>query len=299
MSRRGWWLFVAMSLIWGIPYLLIKVAVEELTPASLVLLRTALATAVLLPVAAARGGLGALLPRWRPLLAFTLVELAVPWYLLSAAEQRLSSSLTGLLVAAVPLVGAVLGWVAGHEALGARRLTGLFVGLAGVAALVGLDVGSGDLVAIAQVAVVAVGYALGPFILSRWLSDVPGLAVIAVSLAITALLYAPLGIAQMPSAMPSPATVVSVAILALLCTALAFLLFFRLIAEIGPVRSTVITYVNPAVAVLLGVVLLDEPFTTGIAVGFALILAGSYLATRRAPEAARAEAPLLPAPAEC
>ena len=288
MSRRGWALFAAMCVIWGIPYLLIKVAVGELTPASLVFARTALAALLLLPLAAARGELRALLPHWRPMLVYTAVELAVPWYLLSAAEQRLSSSLTGLLIAAVPLVGAVLARLAGdHEPLGLRRLAGLIIGLAGVAALVGLDLGAANLVALVQVTVVVVGYALGPLILTRNLSGLPGLAVVAVSLGLTALVYAPLGLAQLPSRPAGGRVVIAVLVLAVVCTAVAFLLFFRLIAEVGPVRATVITYVNPAVAIGLGVILLGEPFTVGIAVGFVLVLTGSVLATRRAPAPGR------------
>lgn len=284
MSRRGWALFVAMCFIWGIPYLLIKVSVGELTPSSLVLLRTGLSAAVLLPIAAARGMLRPLLPRWRPLLAYTVAELAVPWFLLSAAEQRLTSSLTGLLVAAVPLVGVALGLLAGsHERLGVRRLAGLLLGLAGVAALVGLDVRGTNVVAVVEVLIVAVGYALGPLILSRRLADLPSLGVVSASLALTAVGYLPVGVAQLPDRMPAGRVVLAVLVLAILCSAIAFLIFFALIAEVGPVRATVITYVNPAVAVALGVVLLHEPFTAGIAVGFLLVLTGSALATARAP----------------
>jgi drug/metabolite transporter (DMT)-like permease len=271
-----------MCLIWGVPYLLIKVAVGAFTPASLVFLRTVIAAAVLLPLAAMRGQLRPLLPRWKPLLAYTVAELAVPWVLLSSAEQRLTSSLSGLLVAAVPLVGAVLARIAGgHEPLGIRRLAGLLVGLVGVAALVGADFGGGNGVAFAEIAVVSVGYALGPFILARSLSDLPGLGVVAASLALTAVGYAPVGLAQLPSRWPSPTVIAVILVLALLCTATAFLIFFALINEIGPVRAAVITYVNPAVAVALGVAFLHEPFTAGIAAGFALILAGSVLATGR------------------
>jgi drug/metabolite transporter (DMT)-like permease len=289
LSRRGWVLFAAMCLIWGVPYLLIKVAVDVFTPASLVFVRTVIAAAVLLPLAAMRGQLRVLLPRWKPLVAYTVAELAVPWLLLSSAEQRLTSSLSGLLVAAVPLVGAVLARTAGgHEPLGARRLAGLLVGLAGVVALVGADFGGGNGVAFAEIAVVAVGYALGPFILARSLSDLPGLGVVAVSLALTAIGYAPVGIAQLPSRWPSGKVTAAILVLALLCTAIAFLIFFALINEVGPVRTTVITYVNPAVAVALGVAFLGEPFTVGIAAGFGLILAGSVLATGRS-RAERAE----------
>jgi drug/metabolite transporter (DMT)-like permease len=271
-----------MCIIWGVPYLLIKVAVGAFTPASLVFLRTGIAAVALLPLAAMRGQLRVLLPKWKPLLAYTVVELAVPWLLLSSAEQRLTSSLTGLLVAAVPLVGAVLARIAGgHEPLGTRRLVGLLVGLAGVVALVGADFDGGNAIAFAKVAVVAIGYALGPFILARSLSDLPGLGVVAMSVALTAVGYAPVGLAQLPSRWPSPTVIAAILVLALLCTAIAFLIFFALINEVGPVRTTVITYVNPAVAVTLGVAFLHEPFTLAIAAGFALILTGSVLATGR------------------
>lgn len=287
MSRRGWVLFVAMGLIWGVPYLLIKIAVDALTPASLVFLRAAVAALILLPLALARGQMRGLLAYWRPLLLFTLAELAAPWLLLSSAERRLTSSLSGLLLAAVPLVGALLGWVTGGEKLGLRRLAGLGIGLSGVAALVGLDLGSGDVPALLQMAVVAIGYAVGPFVLTRYLAGAPGLGVIAGSLTLTALGYLPVGVAQLPAHWPSPNVIGAVLVLAALCTAVAFLVFFALIEEVGPVRATVITYINPAVAVALGVVLLGEPLTIGIGVGFALVLSGSVLATWRSATPAR------------
>jgi drug/metabolite transporter (DMT)-like permease len=290
VSRRGWVLFAAMGVIWGIPYLLIKVAVDELAPSTLVLARTALAVVLLLPVAVARGRLPEVARAWRPLLAFAAVEIMAPWLLLGVAEQRLSSSLTGLLLAAVPLVAAVLAVVTrADDRLDGRRLVGLMLGFGGVAALVGFEVGGGDVGAVVAVVVVAVCYAVGPLILSRWLAHLPGLGVITASLAVTALVYLPIGIAQAPSSWPSGDVVLSVVGLAAVCTAVAFLVFFALIAEVGPTRSTVITYVNPAVALLLGVTLLDERFTAATAVGFALILAGSVLATRRSAPATTAE----------
>jgi drug/metabolite transporter (DMT)-like permease len=292
VSKRGWLLFLAMSVIWGVPYLFIKVAVGELTPASLVLCRTGLAALILLPIAAARGELRPLLRHWKALLLFTIAELAVPWFLLSEVETRLSSSLTGLLIAAVPLVGAVLGWVTGTDRLDGRRLAGLGVGLAGVVALAGLDLGAGNAVALIELAVVAIGYALGPFVLARGLADAPRLGVISAALTITAVVYLPFGMAQFPHHWPRPPVVTAVIVLALLCTAVAFLLFYALIDEVGPVRATVITYVNPAVAVVLGVLFLNESLTWSIAAGFALILAGSVLATRRS----RPAPPTGPAP---
>ena len=281
MSRRGWALFVALGVIWGIPYLLIKVAVEDLSPAMLVLARTGLASLLIVPLAAARHQLRLLLPRWRPLLVYTAVEICLPWVLLGYAEQRLSSSLTGLLVASVPLVSAVLVTVTGHERLGSRNVVGLLVGFAGVSVLAGFDVDASNSGAVAAVGVVAVCYALGPLILSRHLADLPGLGVVAASLAITAVVYLPIGIAQRPTEAPGVDTWLSVVGLAVLCTAVAFIVFFRLIAEVGPARATVITYVNPAVALVLGVIVLDERVTVAIGAGFALILAGSVLATSR------------------
>ena len=291
MTRRGWLLFAAMAVIWGIPYLLIKIAVGELTPVTLVFLRTAVGATLLLPIAAARGGLKPLLPYWRWVLAYTVVEVSLPWFLLSDAERRLSSSLTGLLIAAVPLIGAVVTWLTrGDDRLDVRRIAGLGVGLVGVGALVGLDVSFRDLGAVGEVALVALGYATGPIIVSRRLPSVPSIGVVAASLVVTALAYAPLALRQLPATVPSPRVLLAVAILAVVCTALAFLLFFALIGEAGPVRATVITYFNPAVALLLGVTLLQEPFTLGAVVGFSLILVGSLLATRRASGLAAGEA---------
>jgi drug/metabolite transporter (DMT)-like permease len=282
VTKRGWLLFAAMAVIWGVPYLLIKVAVDEVAPSTLVLARTALGAALLLPIAFARGQVAAVLRRWRPLLLFTVIEICVPWLLLGFAEQRLSSSLTGLLVAAVPMVGALLArFGPEREHLDARRLVGLVVGLAGVGALVGFEVGSGDVRAVLAIAVVSIGYAVAPMILARSLSDLPGLGVVAVSLGIAGIAYLPVGVAQAPSEWPSGKAVLAVVVLAVLCTAVAFLLFFQLIAEVGAARSVVITYVNPAVAVLLGVVVLDEKFTVATGVGFLLILTGSVLATAR------------------
>jgi drug/metabolite transporter (DMT)-like permease len=289
-----------MSLIWGIPYLLIRVAVEDFDPATLVFARTVLPAAILLPLAIHRGLIRPLLPHWRILLLFTVVEIAGPWWLLGAAEQRLTSSMAGLLVAAVPLIGVLVALIATRRGAGpaegsaddridARRLLGLAVGFAGVVALVGIEVRGSDLIAVGQVALCAVGYAVGPVIIARRLSDFPALGVIAVALTLTAAGYAPYALTHLPDSV-SAESAASVLVLAVVCTAIAFLLFFALIAEVGPARATVITYVNPAIAVLLGVLLLDESFSTGIAVGFPLILLGSYLAT------ARSRTPERPAP---
>jgi drug/metabolite transporter (DMT)-like permease len=271
-----------MSFIWGIPYLFIKIAVAELTPASLVFLRCAIGAALLLPIAAARNDLKPLLPHWKWIVVYTFVEVAAPWFLLSDAERRISSSLSGLLIALVPSIGAILAWATGSDdRLDARRIAGLGLGFLGVAALVGLDVSAGDIGAVAEVALVALGYALGALIIARKLSGRPLFGVVAASLTLTLVAYAPVGIAQLPSTLPSPQVIFAVAVLGVVCTALAFLIFFPLIAEVGAARATVITYVNPAVALALGVAFLHEPLTVGIVLGFVLIVLGSVLATRR------------------
>jgi drug/metabolite transporter (DMT)-like permease len=285
VSARGWLLFGLMCVIWGIPYLLIRVAVRELSPATLVFARTGGAALLLGPLALARGEVAPALRRIGPVAAFALVEIALPWVLLSSAERRISSSLSGLLIAAVPLVGALIARTTGaRERLGRTSLAGLLLGLAGVGALVGLDLGGSSALALAEVSCVVIGYAVGPAILSNLLGGVPALGVMAVALTLTAAVYAPLSALSLPARAPSAKVLSAVAVLIVVCTALAFVLFFALIAEVGPVRATVITYINPAVAVALGVGLLRERFTSGMGVGFVLILAGSVLATRRRPQ---------------
>jgi drug/metabolite transporter (DMT)-like permease len=234
------------------------------------------------------------LAHWRPLLVYTVIEICLPWVLLGRAEQELSSSLTGLLVAAVPLVGAALVKFTGHETLGARRVVGLLVGFAGVAALVGFDVGASSAGAVAAVGLVAICYALGPLILARHLAHLPSMGVVAASLAITLVIYAPIAALQWPDRAPGTDTLLAVVGLAVVCTAVAFLVFFALIAEVGPARATVITYVNPAVALVLGAIVLDERVTVATGVGFALILLGSVLATQREAPAPVPERELVP-----
>jgi drug/metabolite transporter (DMT)-like permease len=281
MTRRGLALFGAMCVIWGIPYLLIRIAVRDLSPATLVLARTSIAALLLLPIAAFRHELRPVVRHWPAILAFAGVEIAVPWVLLGAAEQEISSSLTALLIAAVPLIGAVIARTTGErERLGLQSLFGLLVGLVGVAAIVGLNLEGAGALPIAEVGLVAVCYAVGPVILQRWLAELPALGVIAASLAVTAVVYLPIAAFSFPQEMPSAKVIWSVLGLAVVCTAIAFLLFFALIAEIGSVRATVITYVNPAVAAVLGVAILGEHFTAGMAIGFVLVLLGSVLATR-------------------
>lgn len=278
MSRRGWWLFIALGVIWGIPYLLIRVAVAEMPPVFVAFARTLIGAALLLPIAASRGQLKPVLRHWKALLAFTLVEISGPWWLLGHAETRINSSTAGLLIATVPVLTAGMLALTGRERLDTRRALGLAVGLGGVIALVGLDIDLSDGWAVGAALLAAVGYAIGPIIINRRLSGVPPLGVIAASLALAALLYVPFAAAAWPAHFGAQASA-AVVTLGLVCTALAFLLFFALIAEAGPARATVITYFNLLVALLLGVLLLKEPLSPGMLVGSVLVVLGSFLAT--------------------
>ena len=289
MTRRGWALFAAMCLIWGVPYLLIRVAVREVDPGTLVFLRTGIGGLILLPLVLTRrsripgagGGFGPVLRRWRPLAAFAGIEVAGPWLLLGDAERHLTSSMSGLLIAAVPLLGVAVARVAGEQdRVDTARALGLALGLVGVATLVGLDLGHLDVLALLEVGGVVLGYAVAPLIMSRHLADLPSIPVVSAALLLVAAGYLPWAATHWP-VHASAQAIASVAVLAVVCTALAFVLFFALIRAIGPARSTVITYVNPAVAMLGGIVLLGERFTLGMAVGFPLILLGSVLAARR------------------
>lgn len=286
MTARGWLLFSLMGVVWGIPYLLIKVAVEaELSPSTVVFTRCVLGAALLLPFAIRQGSLPRTIrTHWRPMLAFAVIEIIGPWWTLTDAERHLSSSTAGLLIAGVPIVGLALARFFGStEKLGVRRLTGLTLGLAGVAVLTVPHLTGGDARSLAEVLLTVIGYATAPLIAARHLKDVPSLHLTAPCLALAALVYAPAAVATRPAALPSAHVLLSLAVLGVVCTALAFVAFLELIKEVGPTRATVFTYVNPAVAVAAGAVFLDEPLTAGIIAAFALILAGSVLATATGP----------------
>jgi drug/metabolite transporter (DMT)-like permease len=273
-------LFLAMSLIWGIPYLLIKIAVEGVSVPVLVFVRVAVGAAVLLPLAVSRRTVAIVRRHWRALLGFAFFEIIAAWWLLSDAERHLTSSMTGLLIAAAPIIAAVLDRLTGGERLGAKRIVGLGVGVAGVAVLAGPHIG-GSTWPIIEVLMVATCYAIAPLIAARHLADVPALPMTAVCLGFAALVYAAPAAATWPDETPSSRVLFALAGLALICTALAFIVFFALIREVGAARALVFTYVNPAVALAAGVIVLHEPLTLWNTAALALILAGCVLATRR------------------
>ena len=279
MSRKGWLLFAAMCVIWGIPYLLIKVADGSVSVPVVVFSRSALGALILLPAALRSGQFGVLRGYWRPMAAFATLEILVPWGLLSSAEKQIPSSLAGLLIAAVPMIGIVVSRLTGGtEVLSPRRWTGLIIGLVGVGVLAAPHL-SGSGWPIAEVLLVAIGYASAPLIAARKLAEVPALPMTTACLGLATLVYAPAAILSRPDRMPPGRVLASLAGLGVVCTACAFLVFLELIREVGTSRAMVFTYINPAVAVAAGVALLGEPFTATIAVSFVLILAGCFLAT--------------------
>ena len=281
-------LFIVMSVLWGMPYLLIRIAVGSIDPLVVAGSRTLIGALLLLPVALHRNALAPAFRHWPWLLAFTLIEISIPWVTLGHAETRLNSSTAGLLIAVVPLFAAIIVSRLGHERLEPRRIFGLALGFAGVALLVGLDIDFHDWLAVAGTVLVSLCYAIGPIIVDRKLKDVPAIGVVAASLMLATLMYAPF-VPFFWHGDVTAAGIGSVVGLGVLCTALAFVVFFALIAEIGPARATVITYVNPAVAIVLGALVLHEPLTAGMMIGFPLVIVGSFLGTTRARAAAAPE----------
>ncbi|GAB3601410.1 DMT family transporter [Microbacterium tumbae] len=268
-----------MALIWGVPYLFIRIAVESYSPPAVVAGRTLIAALLLLPFAIRSGALRPALRKWPWVLAFGLIEMGGPFLLLGHAEQTLHSGPTGLLVATVPLFAALIALGGGDRTvLKPLRLGGLVVGFLGVAIVVaGPGLAAGDLLAAGEVLLVAVMYAIAPFIVARKLGDVPSLGSITLALFAIGVIYLPIGLATQHE-VPTWNATAALIVLSVLCTAIAFLAFFALIREIGPVRAPLFTYVNPVVAILLGAVVLSEPITPGLAIGFPLVIVGCWFA---------------------
>jgi drug/metabolite transporter (DMT)-like permease len=287
VSKKAPLLFLTVGVIWGTPYFFIEIAIEHFQTPSIVFLRVFLGALILLPIAIKKGMLARTLKAWPAVLAFAVFEMVGPWYLITEAERSINSSLAGLLITTVPFIAAFLvGLLGDRSAWHPLTILGLVLGFAGVVSLVGIDVFAGHIMVtpVLMMLVAAVGYAVAPIIANRMPTDVPTLGVIAVSLAMVSLIYAPFAAVTLTQDIqvgPSLGAWASVIVLGALCSALAFVIFFTLIREIGPARASLITYVNLAVAAVLGVVFLDEAITAGILVGFPLVVVGSYLASRR------------------
>jgi drug/metabolite transporter (DMT)-like permease len=294
LSARAWLAFVTLGITWGVPYFFIELAVRELSPFDVAWGRITLAALILLPIAWRRGALRTLVTHKAAVVAFALVEFAVPFSAISMGERWIPSSVTAILIATVPLTIALISRFFGvHERLGAVRLIGLAVGLAGVIALVGFGTLSGPLAwaGVGCVLVATIGYSVGPLIIQRHLHSVDSLGPVAGSLSIASLLLLVPAMLSLPRHMPSAVALSSVAILGLVCTALSMLVMFHLVKNAGAARASIITYINPAVATLLGVALLDERLGVGGMLGFGLILVGSWLATRRSAPVAAVSSP--------
>jgi drug/metabolite transporter (DMT)-like permease len=283
VSTRAWTGFAALSAIWGVPYLFIKVAVDDgVSPLFVAWSRVTLAAIVLLGLAWRAGTLPSLRGRWRWLALYALVEITIPFPMIGFGEQRVSSSLAAIIIAAVPLIvaGLAIRFDQSERASG-RRLVGLLIGLSGVVALVGIDVAgnSRELVGAGAVLIAALGYAIGPMVLKLQMGDLDARATMGGSLGLAALILTPALLIGGSGDAPTTEAWLSIAVLGLVCTALAFVLLNRLIVEIGPGRALVITYINPVVAVGLGILVLDERPGPGSIVGLLLILAGSWIST--------------------
>ena len=257
MSARAWTGFAALSLLWGVPYFFIKVAVDGgMSPAFIAWVRVVLAAAILLALAKRAGVLSSLRGHWPWLAVYALVEITIPFPLIAAGEQHVTSSLAAILIAAVPLFVALLAIRFDQaERASGRRLVGLLIGLGGVVVLMGIDVAGkpDELLGAAAILVAALGYAVGPMVLKRKFAQLDPRAAMGASLAIAGVALTPFAALSPPQAMPDADVLASLAVLGIACTALAFVVLAALIAEIGPGRALVITYVNPVVAVALGV----------------------------------------------
>ncbi len=291
MSRRGWFLFILVGFLWGVPYLFIKIAVDPdngFSPAAVVCLRTAIGAAILVPLAMRQGQLGAAIRGIKYVAPYALLEMIGPWILIGTAEQKISSGLAGLLIASVPIWATIFASMRGDKTVWHHmRLLGIVVGFIGLIAVVGFESikGSSDPLSIAMVLVAAIGYSYAVMMVQGALPHVSGIAINAVAMAITAIFYLPLTIIQWPTHEISTEAITAIIGLGVLSTGAAFVAFFALAAIIGVARGSLVTYLNTAFAVVLGVIILDEPFTTGMAIGLPLVLIGSYFASRKPAEA--------------
>jgi drug/metabolite transporter (DMT)-like permease len=284
MSGRAWIAFISLGLIWGVPYFFIKLAVQEMSPFVVAWSRLLLAAVILLPIAWQRGALRSLGTHLAPICAFAVVEFVIPFSAISLGEQWIGSSVTAILIAMVPLTVVLISRFFGvHERLGPWRAAGLVLGLVGVVALVGLGpiAGLWAWIGVGCMVLATIGYAAGPLILLRHLADTDSVGAVAASQSVASLLLLPAALLTWPQRLPTPLALASIAVLGVVCSALAMLLMVYLIRQAGASRATIITYINPAVATLLGVLVLQEHLGLGGMLAFVLILLGSWLATRK------------------
>ena len=288
MSRKGLLLFLIAGTAWGMPYLFIRIAVEDFSTWTIVFTRVVIGAAVLVPIAIYRKALLPALKAWKYVLAYAALEMIGPWFLITEAERVINSGLAGLLVATVPFFGLLIGifYQKDKSLKHPKTLAGLAIGFAGIILLVGIDTIAGhvSLPHVFMIILAAIGYSVAPVIVATKIPNVSGVAVNGLAMAIVGVVYAIPAIFSLPgeiAAAPPIESWLSLLGLGVICSAIAFVAFFRLIKEIGSARATLVTYMNMAVAVLLGIILLSEPITPGILIGMPLVLIGSVLATRK------------------
>ncbi len=289
MSRKGLLLFLACGVVWGIPYLFIKIAVQDFSAPAVILARTVIGALVLIPLAIKRNALWAALKKWKVTLTFAVLEMVGPWWLISTAENgHINSGLAGLLIATVPFFAMAIGYfyLGDKTAAHPKNVLGLIFGFAGVILLVGIDAFTEQLEIIWVGALIlsAIGYAIAPAVTAKNAPEVETVGILALSMVFTAAFYLVPTILQ-PFAPgitePRLESWLSLAVLGVVCSALAFVLFFALIREVSYSRATLITYVNTAVAIFAGVFFANETFTIGMAAGLPLVAIGSYLASKQ------------------
>ena len=288
MSRKGLLLFLIAGTAWGLPYLFIRIAVEDFSTWTIVFSRVVVGAAVLIPIAIYRKALLPALKAWKYVLAYAALEMIGPWFLITEAERVISSGLAGLLVATVPFFGLLIGifYQKDKSLKHPKTLAGLAIGFIGVILLVGIDAFNGhvSLPHVGMIILAAIGYSVAPVIIATKIPEVSGVAVNGLAMAIVAVVYAVPAMLSLPNeiaANPPAESWLSILGLGVVCSAIAFVAFFRLVREIGSARATLVTYMNMAVAVILGIILLAEPITTGILIGMPLVVVGSVLATRK------------------
>ena len=284
MSRKGWLLFSLVGLLWGVPYFFMKIAVEELSTPMIVFARLLIGAALLVPLAMREGTLKKAFGYWRYILVYAVLEMVIPWTLITSSQRELSSGVVALLVATVPIWATFFAHHTGDSTAAHRiRIFGIVVGLVGISLIVGIESISdfGNLVALTKVLVASVSYAWAVNMITRKAVGVSGLAINGIAMTFSALIFAPFAFASRPTSMPSLEVTLATLGLGILCSGMAFWIFFVVLEEIGPARASLVVYPNTAVAVILGILILSEPITLAIIIGLPLVLVGSYFASRR------------------
>lgn len=288
MNARSWLVFVGLGIVWGLPYLFIKLAVRELSPFDVAWGRITLAALLLAPLAWRRGTLSALRTHAAAVSAFAVLEFVLPYSLIAASERWIPSSVAGILISGVPLATVPAARLFGlHEPLGTRRWSGLVGGVLGVTVLLGFGSVTGlrGWVGVAGMVLVTLCYATGPMVVQRHLHEVDSLGALAASLIVASGVLAIPAALTLPARMPSTLALGSVAFLGAICTALSMLGMFYLIKRAGAARTAVVTYINPVIAAALGVVVLHERIGWAGPLGLLLILLSVWMATHRSPPA--------------